>query len=502
MQLISSGIPKADAYGGVIISSDGKILLREPKDHFGGYAWTYAKGRPYLTETPEQAALRSVLKETGLKCRIISAIPHLFSGTTTSSAFFLMYDEDDPCYPGEETNEIVWATEKEARALIAQSPSKVGRARDLEILDAALRIWRSGQGDNPTYQDFAYLPRLFELVSVLHRRGYEKLRVFPYEYPAAYRLGVLPRQYFSVHNGAWVPKNMPLMAMVHSSAAGNRAFGWLDALDDTPEQLADKYILRFPEEAGDSLGSDPAYAAWFEQLLRYTRQGGFPAMAAEAFKFGPYNATATPIIYYAPEHRIELDPQLPLPPPGEIEDDRSAHSWTSQGGLFQALDLATQPNYLGSPAVVSAIVLEIIELSRAYYKGETNFNAVWDVVWTMGENLNSGEGYTLMPGWHNPDGIGSALLRYFQLRPEDNLADDMTYFWTEALMALFFKTRELLVAYAADPIALWEEQFQPQITALHDWAVSVFLGTNVVFDPDRVISDFVWIQDFRGPANQ
>ena len=224
-----------------------------------------------------------------------------------------------------------------------------------------------------------------------------------------------------------------------------------------------------------------------------------PVMAAESLDFGPYNAPAMPILYFSPEFRIELS--FPLPPPGEVEDDRSSLSWTSKSGIYAALDLATQPNYLGSPAVVSAIILEIIELSRAYFKGETNFNAVWDVVWTMGENLNSGEGYTLMPGWHNPDGIGRALLRYFHLRSEDIFEDDMTYFWTEAMMAVFFKTRELLVSFAADPRAEWDEHFQPQITALHDWAVSVLLGTNVVFDPDRVISDFVWIQDFRGPEN-
>lgn len=34
---------KALAYGGVVISRDGYFLLREVKNHFDGYVWTFAK---------------------------------------------------------------------------------------------------------------------------------------------------------------------------------------------------------------------------------------------------------------------------------------------------------------------------------------------------------------------------------------------------------------------------------------------------------------------------
>ena len=493
MQLISSGIPRADAYGGVIISWDGDILLREPKGHFGGYAWTYAKGRPDAGETPEQTALRKVLEETGLKCRILSAIPQLFSGTTTSAAFFLMVADGAPGEFSLETSAIRWATEEEARVLIAQSPSNVGRARDLEILDAALRVWRSGEGENSTSGDFTYLPRLFEMVGVLHRRGYEKLRILPYERPVAYRVAVLPRKYFSVHNGAWVPSDADLLSLTHSSGMGDRAFRWLDAAEDTPAQLADKYISRFPEEAADGFGSDPAYADWFLQLLTHLRRGGgLPVMATESFDFGPYNAPALPIVHYEP-YRVDLS--FPLPPPGEIEDDSAPMTRTAMSGLYAALDLATHPNYLGSPAVVSTIVRQIIDLSYKHFKGRIDFSTVWEDIHIEVLSLTFDDdlfGYTLDPTWHHPDGIGRALLKHFQLRPEDELADKMGYLWTEGLMALFLKTRDLLIANTTDPLATWDEQLPPPIAALHDWAVSVLLGTNVLFDADRVIGDFAW----------
>jgi hypothetical protein len=49
---------KPHAYGGVLIDTNGRVLLRRPKSDFDGYVWTFPKGRPDAGETPEQAALR------------------------------------------------------------------------------------------------------------------------------------------------------------------------------------------------------------------------------------------------------------------------------------------------------------------------------------------------------------------------------------------------------------------------------------------------------------
>lgn len=58
-------VPQATAYGGVLLNAEGQVLLREPTNHFDGYVWTFAKGRPELGDEPEQTALREVREETG-----------------------------------------------------------------------------------------------------------------------------------------------------------------------------------------------------------------------------------------------------------------------------------------------------------------------------------------------------------------------------------------------------------------------------------------------------
>ena len=130
-----------NAYGGVIFDQNGLVLLREPKGHFDGYVWTFAKGRLDPGETPEQAALREVKEETGVDAVIITMLPGEYAGGTSVTRYFLMYAEagsgsisqDDP-----ETQAITWVTSDMARKLIMQTTNITGRTRDLAVLDTAL----------------------------------------------------------------------------------------------------------------------------------------------------------------------------------------------------------------------------------------------------------------------------------------------------------------------------------------------------------------------------
>lgn len=55
--------------GGVIIEG-GKALLIMMRDLKGEHVWTFPKGHLEPGETPEDAAVREVLEETGYECRI------------------------------------------------------------------------------------------------------------------------------------------------------------------------------------------------------------------------------------------------------------------------------------------------------------------------------------------------------------------------------------------------------------------------------------------------
>lgn len=134
---------KKMAYGGVLVNAMGQVLLREPKNHFDGYVWTFPKGRPDRGESPENAALREVREETGYAARIAQKIPGTFDGGTTVTEYFLMMPSGEPsAFDKKETQSIRWAALDEAAKLIAMTGNKTGRQRDLAVLDAVRTMLR------------------------------------------------------------------------------------------------------------------------------------------------------------------------------------------------------------------------------------------------------------------------------------------------------------------------------------------------------------------------
>lgn len=132
------------AYGGVLIDSACRVLLRKPTNHFGGYVWSFAKGGAKPGETPEQTALREVLEETGYDAEILYALAGEFVGETSVTRFYLMRPNKLVQKPGWETVEVCWVSQSEADALIQQTTSEVGQRRDLAVLAAAFSVWEAG----------------------------------------------------------------------------------------------------------------------------------------------------------------------------------------------------------------------------------------------------------------------------------------------------------------------------------------------------------------------
>ena len=127
------------AAGGVVVNKRGRILLRKPTGEFGGYVWTFPKGRPDQGESLKQAAIREVEEESGYKCKVVGRIGQ-YRGDVTLTTMFLMLPVAKVGLPDPETEMVAWVKPERAVQLLSKSKTPRGRERDLKILADAVSL--------------------------------------------------------------------------------------------------------------------------------------------------------------------------------------------------------------------------------------------------------------------------------------------------------------------------------------------------------------------------
>lgn len=141
---------KKKTFGGIVINDKGEILIRKPTKGHAGYAWTFPKGGPDGDETPEQTALREVEQESGVRGKIIGELPGKYESDQTSTQFYIMQVESEGHEMDDETEEVKWVHPSKAHKYIQQTQNKIGQARDMSILEAAIKeIDAKGYGKKP-----------------------------------------------------------------------------------------------------------------------------------------------------------------------------------------------------------------------------------------------------------------------------------------------------------------------------------------------------------------
>lgn len=132
--------------------------------------------------------------------------------------------------------------------------------------------------DEPLSETMLNCIKVLEIVAVLHRRGYERLRIEPGMSPSgmSWRCGITHAGNMDPENGALCINSGGPQTAFYTSANGDRLFDWKDAPSLDTKQLADRFLLEFPEICQLGQGADPEYVAWYELMLSFARTGGLP----------------------------------------------------------------------------------------------------------------------------------------------------------------------------------------------------------------------------------
>jgi 8-oxo-dGTP diphosphatase len=119
------------AAGGVVRRDDGRfVVVHRPRYD----DWSLPKGKLDAGETFEEAALREVWEETGLRCELVHELPPVHYSVRERPKivrYWLMNVVSDPGFtPNDEVDELRWLSAADAGALLTYD-------RDKEVLEAA-----------------------------------------------------------------------------------------------------------------------------------------------------------------------------------------------------------------------------------------------------------------------------------------------------------------------------------------------------------------------------
>ncbi len=123
---------KWSSAGGILLDERGRIALVRQRDRKGRWRWTLPKGRIDPGETVEEAALREVHEESGMRGRIVGPIA-LHEGRRHFTHFFEMTLECDDGIHDRETKKVCLVSLAEAGDLMSSR-------RDLQILRRLIEL--------------------------------------------------------------------------------------------------------------------------------------------------------------------------------------------------------------------------------------------------------------------------------------------------------------------------------------------------------------------------
>lgn len=168
--------------------------------------------------------------------------------------------------------------------------------------------------------------RIVLMVRELHNLGFERVRICPqlsnsgvhWQCWLTASINVLQR------HGAEIS---PLISMEAMQLLGNdktenlpaafygsphdfRYFGWDDAMDDAPIELAAKFAERFSRIISEGTGKDSEYAKWYREMVDASTPNGLPSTCVSAADIAPRLADKLALL-----GESEID-SVCLPPPG------------------------------------------------------------------------------------------------------------------------------------------------------------------------------------------
>ena len=184
----------------------------------------------------------------------------------------------------------------------------------------------------------AYCYKILQIIGLLHSRGYQRLRIFPYARGMWWRCDIAPGELFDRENGACMESHPShdREGLVARFSDGDSCypFGWKKSIAaNSLAKIASLFLERFPVIAMASLGSDWAYAGWYQEMLMRTSANVLPI----AFYRDEYEQVVhDPLRFFRIDQTVNgpVGGSMPLPPRYQSNESVHLPEW---GGKYDGL---------------------------------------------------------------------------------------------------------------------------------------------------------------------
>lgn len=174
------------------------------------------------------------------------------------------------------------------------------------------------------------------------------------------------------------------------------------------------------------------------------------------------------------------------------ELSRAAGDDSGLSSFQEALALAAQPNYLGNPQVLSALFEPYFQLLIASWQGAASYADKLALNQKITRALcEDGTGYRRLPGWHNDTGLGRNIIQFLGLDPDYCAGESLSMIVSEGLAAVDLAFNKLYLEWSQAQQTGQSMDLPTRLKALGWFVVTVFMGTNTVYFPDKVLEDIV-----------
>ena len=162
--------------------------------------------------------------------------------------------------------------------------------------------------------------RVLRMVAELHKRGFQGLRIFPYQGAlGAWRVELYPYDDFDLEKpmNLLFDRNSCLSPARHSGAARDY-FDWSGSSNYNARQLASKFEEKFPLLCHYCKGRDWKYAGWYQELMGILETDTrlpcitWPYMEEQGFNL--LSPAFLPIKKFDEEGYFVYERSFPLPP--------------------------------------------------------------------------------------------------------------------------------------------------------------------------------------------